>query len=104
MFVPGIVVTECTVLIGRGWWRQLQGSGIGTINFTTTEMFWNSYGWLISFLLKKRVLVHGLLGHHACILAGVIQIFQNGTPIGEENAFTSVSAFSVLRIMKTALG
>ena len=90
MFVPGIVVTECAVLIGLGSWRQLEGYGIGAINFTKAEMFWNSYGWLISFLLKKRVLVHGLLGHHACILlTGVVQIFQNETPTGEENAFTS---------------
>ena len=69
------------------------GSGrrlrVGTINFTKTEIFWNSYGWLISFLLKKKVLVHGLLGHHTCLLTGVVQIFQNETPTGEENAFTS---------------
>jgi hypothetical protein len=46
-------------------------------------MLWNSYGWLIVSIEKKGV---GSLAtwHHACILPGVIQIFQIESPTGEE--------------------
>ena len=77
-------------------------TGVGTIHFIKTEMLWNSYGCSL-FLLKKRVLVHWLLGITLAFSLESSRYFKLKLR-QEKRRIHLVSAFSALRIMRAALG